>query len=194
MVASSACADLGTRVEHDARLAYSFGHLDPCGPHGAGKLLRRMVGLFSVDLIDCGLGPGEVRVEFSRPSDDDRVRPTSAKLARCQRDEDMTMACARGCAHVVEWTFGQAWGRRRIDAVALAIVLPAAALGPGHASPSELAYDYVVDEALVHQRLRMLRGGHDSGERPALRIVGAPTPDVTDWRAAHRLRPVPPAR
>lgn len=131
-------------------------------------LLLRMVGPWAVDLTDHGVAPATAVMLFLEA--DGHTVPLPARIARNQRQEQATIAYARACATYVAWASGERWDDAFLFAVALAIALPKEALD-GIAStwsPEEIAYNFVVDEFLVHRRLRMLRGGHDSGERPAI--------------------------
>jgi hypothetical protein len=122
-----------------------------------------------VDIVDAGVARGRAELAFHRLRDV-APYPITARILSGQSDEQLTLSAACACARYMEWVAGESWDDGFVQAVAMAIAMPLPAIREDLAaglSLTEIAEAYVVDPLMVGQRARMLRGGHDSGERPA---------------------------
>jgi hypothetical protein len=160
------------RVEAFARLAYTIRNRvkDMADPINNYDLLRRLVKPAPIERVDLGVPGGGAKLTFSDASGDGDVAVcTSVLLPGGQTDAMLSMSCARACAHYVEWVAGERFPAGLLQAVTLAIAMPEPAFREemGYLSVAELAEAYMVLPEHVLQRMRMLRGAHDSSERPA---------------------------
>lgn len=135
-----------------------------------GVLLLRLYGSdLNVRRVH-GVAPGLYVVKFGRvfPGGDCDA-PIAVSLARHQRPQELTLACARACARYGMWAFAEVWTFPELEAVAMALAIPRSRMSES-IPVSELARLCCVDPEIVLQRQRLLTGHatHDSGERPAI--------------------------
>lgn len=154
------------RIEVFARVAYETAGVPIADPPGLGILFEVLIGPI-LEYVDIGIPPGTVEMEFNETG------VIAVRMDGRQSLEDCALATARAIARYVAWvvTAGKDdWADRLLDAVALAIVMPEAAFRTEmeEMTTGELAYSFQVSESMVLERARMLRGGHDSGERMAI--------------------------
>ncbi len=145
-------------------------------PPGVGRVLRALARNPPVHAVDLGIRPGYAHVEFTTPHPLDKDYVAGClwiRVAKHQTKTQTTMSYGRAAAIFMAWLYSQKWAPELTDAVAMAIVMPEPAvqtdLRDGF-SAADLARAYVVDPAIALQRLRMLRGTHDSCERPAFSV------------------------
>lgn len=141
------------------------GERDPDGVT-VGILVQCLFGSdLNVRRVD-GVAPGKFMIAFGKIFPDCEG-PIAVSLALHQRAEELTLACARACARFGGYAFNEVWGEPELEAIAMALAVPRAALMQSQV-PQELSRMCCVDRDIVLQRLRLLGAIRESGQRPAI--------------------------
>jgi len=159
----------GFWVETMARLAYTCARVPMADPPGTGDLLDRLA--CTVRYVRVGVAAGDAEIVIGTPPGAACDICQYAHLLEDQSPEMLSIACARACAKYVAWVSNEDFARveRLLRPVTLAIAMPETSFRREMVEMSvpELARAYVVRPEHVLERMRMIRGAHDSTERPA---------------------------
>lgn len=147
---------------------------DPCTTD-ALDLLLRMIGPCAIHLVDRGVAPGQAVMLFVVFNG--HTVPMPARILRNQRQEQASIAYARACVTYLAWRLKANWDAQMRDAIAVAIMLPAAAIDLT-ASARDIAYQFVTPLPLTAERMLALRA--DAREE---RMLG---PNVIDLAVARK--------
>jgi len=145
-------------LEAICRKAYRQTKLKRGNPRAISILMGQLCPRAELQLVDIGIPPGKALLEFHITIC--TSIKVSGRMTKEERNWTYAKVCARVLGHQLNYCSGVVWTDCEVNAVALILLMPSAALYEDlrDMSHEQIALVYGVSDEIVRRRLYELRG------------------------------------